>query len=150
IAPTRTAVHPHAHDLACARIIRNPEAGVILNHRYLLPRPSQHPGDAPPLSLAQRAGLRDDHPVAHVRLSGAVVGLEPPAVPDDLLVERMSPRGLDLHDDGFLHLVADDDTDAGLPRRARLTGSCHQAFPPLPTSPGAPHAGRLRSADCRR
>src|SRR5690606_27607217 len=66
------------------------------------------------LLLGERPGLHDADLVAHLALVVLVVGLELLRPPDVLLVQRVLDQGLHGDHDGLVHLVADDDADAGL------------------------------------
>src|SRR4051812_35650581 len=76
--------------------------------------------DAPPLARAQWPGLHEEHPVADAAGVLLVVGLELVGTTQRLLVERMLDPILDSHDDGLVHLVADDQALADLAEAAML------------------------------
>jgi hypothetical protein len=75
--------------------------------------------DAPALGRRQRAGLREEDPVADAGSVLLVVRLELVGTADDLAVQRVLDAVLDSDDDGLVHLVADDQTLTGLAETAR-------------------------------
>src|SRR6476469_6929164 len=87
--------------------------------------------DAPARARAQRPGLHEEHPVAYAAGVLLVVGLELVRTTQRLLVERVLDPVLDGHDDGLVHLVADDQALADLAEAAMLlacnagAGLCH-------------------------
>src|SRR3954470_3137265 len=80
---------------------------------------------APALGRAERAGLHQEHPVTDATFVGLVVGLEPHRAAQDLAVERVLDAVLDGHDDGLVHLVADDEALADLAAVALDVGLTH-------------------------
>src|SRR4051794_22445586 len=74
--------------------------------------------DAPALGGRQRTGLHEEDAVTDAAAVGLVVRLQLRRPPHDLAVQRVLHAVLDGHDDGLVHLVADDQalTDlAGVP-----------------------------------
>src|SRR3954447_12198365 len=95
---------PGSHGVSLGeRVVRGPLLGAL-----------EDLDDPPALGRRQRAGLHDQHPVADAALVLLVVGLQLGRTPHDLAVERVLDAVLDGDDDGLVHLVADDDTLAGL------------------------------------
>src|SRR4051795_9471572 len=70
--------------------------------------------DAPALGGGQRAGLHEEHAVADAALVVLVVRLVLAGPAKDLAVHGVLDAILDGHDDGLVHLVADDQALAGL------------------------------------
>src|SRR5215207_6953721 len=65
--------------------------------------------DEPPaLGGAQRASLHDPDPIPHAGAIGLIVCLEPRGLAEHLAVEAVLHPVLDRHDNGLVHLVADD------------------------------------------
>ena len=63
-------------------------------------------------SLAQRTGFHDAHGIADVAFLFLVMSHKTAGFLDKLAVNRVFLTTLDLHDDGFLHLVADNHADS--------------------------------------
>src|SRR5690554_875047 len=79
----------------------------------------------PALILGERTRLLDKHTIAGTTLVLRVMHLIALLAADVLAVLRMNKLTGHRHDDGFLHLVADDFADAGL-LTAPLRRSCLQ------------------------
>src|SRR5690606_11364047 len=73
-----------------------------------LPRPLQDLNHAPPLLLAQRAGLHDPDAIPFAAGIGLIVGLEALAEAHPLPVEGMAHLPLHQHNHRLVHLVRDD------------------------------------------
>jgi hypothetical protein len=68
-----------------------------------------HDFDHPPIfTLTDGTGLDQLYAVSHLAYIGFVMGLELGHPPKDLLVDGVNDRSLNRHNDGFVHLVADD------------------------------------------
>src|SRR5690349_12045741 len=113
ILAARTAQHLDTLDSTSAGIVGDLEIGTHLDHvcppRALSLRAFDQ--NFPALGLGQRPALADAHVLADLALEGvglvvSVVLLRPA---DELLVDRMLNAPFDPHDDGLVHLVADDD-----------------------------------------
>src|SRR5271165_5232882 len=90
---------------------------MVVHSQSLLPRGSRSTDllllfaldDFPPLQLRQRAPLLDPDEVAHGEFVLLVVGVVLLRAPHRLLEHGVRIAALDLHDDGLVLLVADDD-----------------------------------------
>src|SRR5580693_2067420 len=80
--------------------------------------------DEPPtLRRRERASLHQRDAVADAGVAVLVVRLDLLGGPDDLAVQRVAPTVFQFDDDGFLHLVAHHEADAGLTLTAGLRGT---------------------------
>src|SRR3546814_7098852 len=79
-------------------------------------------GQGPALWGRQRTVLQGQVPVSDAALVLLVVHLELAVAAHDLAVEGVLDTVLDSHDNGLVHLVADDDAFADLAGRALVCG----------------------------
>src|SRR5699024_9096636 len=106
--------HTNAHDFLRAGIIGYLQTGLRLNHAApsllgLLDDLNQ----APALFAAERTGFHHQNAVAHAALVVLVVRLELGGTVHNLAVQRMTHAGADGHNNGLVHLVADNHAGAG-------------------------------------
>src|SRR5690606_9148410 len=94
----------------------------------------EHLDQTPALRRGQRTGLHQLNAVADAGQTVLVVRLHLGRTADDLAVQRVLHSVLELDDDGLLHLVRDDVTDADLTARA-LFLVAHSPFHTHATSP---------------
>src|SRR6478735_7670447 len=119
VTATGATEHADAQQFLGTRVVGDAQSRLLLNHVRSL-RLLEDLDDAPALGGGQRPGLHEEDAVADAGAVLLVVSLQLARAADDLAVHRVLEAVLDGDDDGLVHLVADDESLAGLAEPAVL------------------------------
>src|SRR6478735_2054855 len=119
VTATGATEHADAQQFLGTRVVGDAQSRLLLNHVRSL-RLLEDLDDAPALRGGQRPGLHEEDAVADAGAVLLVVSLQLAGAADDLAVHRVLEAVLDGDDDGLVHLVADDESLAGLAEPAVL------------------------------
>src|SRR6478735_8411718 len=113
VATAGTTEDTDAKEFLRTGVVGDPKSRLLLDHVRSL-RLLEDLDDAPALRRGQRPGLHEEDAVADAGAVLLVVSLQLVRAANDLAVHRVLETVLDGDDDGLVHLVADDETFAGL------------------------------------